>query len=98
MSTKSSRSGRKSRAEPRRLRVAPADLIELARQLRTARIAQGLTQVDLGGLANVGERFIVEAEQAKPTLAVGKLMSMCEALGYRLHATPRAQVQPVRSP
>jgi y4mF family transcriptional regulator len=98
MASKSSRSGRKPRSEPRRLRDAPSDLVELARLIRSARIAQGLTQVDLGGLANVGERFVVEAEQAKPTLAVGKLMSVCAALGYRLQATPRSLAPSGRTP
>lgn len=83
------RSGRKPRSEPRRLRDAPEELVELARRIRSERNAQGLTQVDLGGLANVGERFVVELEQAKPTLAIGKAIAVLEALGLRLQAQPR---------
>lgn len=72
------------------MREAPLDLLELARLVRRARTDQGLTQVDLGGLANVGERFVVELEQAKPTLAIGKTINVLEALGLRLIASARS--------
>jgi len=48
-----------------------------------------LTQVDLGGIANVGERFVVEMEQAKPTLAIAKVIAVLEALGLSLQASHR---------
>jgi y4mF family transcriptional regulator len=89
MATKSSRAVRKPRAEPRRLRTAPPQLIELARLARARRTAEAVTQAELGGLAGVGARFVVELEQAKPTLAIGKVIAVLDALGFELRAVPR---------
>lgn len=71
------------------MRSTSADLVGIARTARARRIAEGVTQSDLGGLAGVGARFVVEFEQAKPTLAIGKVIAVLDALGFDLRAVPR---------
>ena len=74
---------------PRPKRKAPlhegrADLRVLAEALRSARLAQGLTQAALAALAGTGLRFIVELEQGKPTVRQGKCLDVVATLGLRL--------------
>lgn len=58
--------------------------IALGQLIRQARKAQGLTQVDLAGVAGTGERFIVELERGKATCSLGKAIHVCQVLGLRL--------------
>lgn len=57
---------------------------DLARLIRKIRKSVGLTQVELAGLCNVGNRFVVELEQGKPTIEIGKALHVACMLGIKL--------------
>lgn len=62
---------------------------QIGRLIRETRRAQGLRQDQLAGAAGVGVRFVVELEAGKPTVQLGKVLSVFEALGCTLRiATP----------
>lgn len=58
-----------------------AELGQLARE-RRQQIA--LTQLDVAGLSNTGNRFIVELEQGKPTLQMQKVLDVLNLLGLEV--------------
>lgn len=57
------------------------DLGALVREQRTA---QQLTQSDLLGLANTGNRFIVDLENGKPTVQLQKVLDVLDTLGLEI--------------
>ena len=57
---------------------------ELGRIVRETRNRQGMTQADILGLANTGNRFIVELENGKSTVQLGKVLTVLDALGLEL--------------
>lgn len=65
---------------------------DLGSSLRVARKALGLTQADLALAAGVGLRFVVELEAGKPTVRLGLVLRVIDALGVSLQlgdlATP----------
>ena len=65
--------------------LTPSDLGTFVRRVRKA---QGLRQDQLAGVAGVGLRFIVDLEAGKPTIQVGKLLTVLEALGCKVAITP----------
>ena len=54
---------------------------QLGRTLRSARKQLGLTQPQLALAAGVGVRFIVDLEAGKPTLRLGNVLRVIDALG-----------------
>lgn len=52
--------------------------------VRLRRQALGMTQRDLALAVNVGERFIVELENGKPTCQLGKALAVARGVGIRL--------------
>jgi y4mF family transcriptional regulator len=52
--------------------------------LRVARKALGLTQADLALAAGVGLCFVVELEAGKPTVRLGLVLRVVDALGVSL--------------
>ncbi len=57
---------------------------ELGALVRRFRVAQGLLQTDVAGLANTGNRFVVELEQGKPTLQLQKVLDVLDLLGLEV--------------
>lgn len=57
------------------------DLGDIVRAFRTA---QNLTQADILGLANTGNRFIVELENGKPTVQLQKVLDVLDVLGLEI--------------
>lgn len=57
---------------------------DLGNFVREFREAQKMTQADIFGLANTGNRFIVELEGGKPTLQFNKVLNVLDALGLEL--------------
>lgn len=55
--------------------------------VRQARLAQGLRQDQLAAASGVGVRFLVELERGKPTVRLGKVLAVLDALGCRLQVT-----------
>lgn len=68
--------------------TGPSIIIKSTKDLgdfvRTFRKSQHLTQADILGLANTGNRFIVELENGKPTVQLQKLLDVLDVLGLEL--------------
>lgn len=52
--------------------------------IRFHRDSQKMTQGDILGLANTGNRFIVELENGKPTVQFQKVLDVLDALGLEV--------------
>ena len=61
--------------------VSTKDLGNLVRKFR---VAQKMTQADILGLANTGNRFIVELENGKPTVQFQKVLDVLDTLGLEI--------------
>ena len=61
--------------------ASTADIGAIAQQ---ARKEQGLTQIDLAGLAGLGTRFVIELEQGKETIQMQKAMQVLQELGLEM--------------
>lgn len=57
---------------------------EIGAFVAETRRQQGVTQLELSLAADVGRRFVVELEDGKVTLQVGKLLKVMSALGIEL--------------
>lgn len=66
----------------------PAELGEL---LRLVRKAQQLTQKDIAGLGNTGNRLIVEIENGKPTVQLQKIFDLLALLGLEMSIKAKGQ-------
>lgn len=62
---------------------------QLGEAVRARRKALGLTQLDIAGMGNTGNRFIVELEKGKPTLQLQKVLSMLDLLGLEVVVRPK---------
>jgi DNA-binding XRE family transcriptional regulator len=47
----------------------------------------GMTQQRFADVAGVGRRFLVELEKGKPSLEIGRVLSVCQAAGLKLVLT-----------
>ena len=68
-----------------------ADLGAIA---RAQRLRLELKQVDLAGLGNTGNRFIVDLERGKPTLQLQMAMDLLDLLGLELVVQPKSAGTP----
>ena len=50
-------------------------------RIRAERKRQGVTQLELSQAADVGRRFVVELENGKETVQVGKMLKVLDILG-----------------
>ena len=57
---------------------------ELGALIRERRKRLDLTQLDLAGLGNTGNRFIVDLESGKPTVQLQKALDLMDLLGLEL--------------
>jgi y4mF family transcriptional regulator len=62
----------------------PDRVLEVGSFVRARRLNSRLTQAELGDLAGVGKRFIVELEQGKPTLRLDKVNQVLAVFGKQL--------------
>jgi y4mF family transcriptional regulator len=69
---------------PQSAAIAAAET--LGRTARLRRQSLRLTQKQLAMHAGVGRRFIVDLERGKPTLEIGKVLTVVQALGLTLSA------------
>ncbi|NEX61085.1 helix-turn-helix domain-containing protein [Noviherbaspirillum galbum] len=58
--------------------------MEVGAVIQRSRKEQGLTQIDVAGLAGLGERFVVELEQGKETIQMQKAMNVLDLLGLEV--------------
>ncbi|WP_374999848.1 helix-turn-helix domain-containing protein [Aeromicrobium sp. CTD01-1L150] len=73
---------------------------DLGALVKEHRIEQGLTQAALAERAGVGRKLLVRLEQGRPSLEVGRVLSVLEALGVSLtadRASPRESKNGARS-
>jgi len=61
-----------------------ATVTDLGQIVQLTRKQQALTQADLAGLAQTGNRFIVDLEKGKPTIQLQKALDILELLGLEL--------------
>lgn len=57
----------------------------IGKLVQAERKRQGLSQLQLAGLANTGIRFVSDIENGKGTAQVQKLLSVISALGLALY-------------
>ena len=58
--------------------------LEIGQLVRAERKRQGVSQLQLAGLAGTGIRFISDLENGKGTIQVQKLLKVVQALGLGL--------------
>ena len=58
---------------------------DLGALIRQCRKEMGLSQADLSGICNVGNRFLVELEAGKPTVQFDKALHVAANVGLELH-------------
>jgi len=64
---------------------ANLSLFRLGTELRRRRLARGLTQAQLAGLARLSRAVVIRAEQGDPTIAIGNIARLLGATGAELH-------------
>ena len=63
---------------------------ELGVLVRTIRKEQGLTQLDVAGLAGLSNRFVIDLEKGKPTLQTQKVLDVLSLLGLEVSVRKKA--------
>lgn len=58
--------------------------IDLGHLIRLQRKKLALNQLDIAGLGNTGNRFIVDLEKGKPTVQLQKVLDVLDLLGLEL--------------
>jgi HTH-type transcriptional regulator / antitoxin HipB len=58
--------------------------LQLGECVRQRRRVLALTQLDVAGLGNTGNRFIIELERGKPTVQLQKVLDVLDLLGLEL--------------
>ena len=62
---------------------------ELGAVVREQRKRLALRQLDIAGLGNTGNRFIVELENGKPTVQLQKVLDVLDLLGLEVLVRPK---------
>ena len=63
---------------------------ELGELVRAQRHLLALKQLDVAGLGNTGNRFIIELERGKPTLQLQKVLDILDLLGLEVVVRAKA--------
>jgi y4mF family transcriptional regulator len=58
--------------------------LELGQFVRAVRKGQGLTQLDVAGLAGISNRFVIDLEKGKKTLQMQKVLDVLGLLGIEV--------------
>ena len=64
--------------------------VQLGALVREQRKRLALKQLDIAGLGNTGNRFIVDLESGKPTVRLQKVLDVMDLLGLELVVRPKA--------
>lgn len=64
--------------------------LELGAVIREQRKRLALRQLDLAGLGNTGNRFIVDVENGKPTVQLQKVLDLMDLLGLEVVVRTKA--------
>jgi len=65
------------------------DISAIGRRVRGERKRLGLRQDELASLCGLGTRFLSELENGKPTLEIGRVLRVLDALGLEVHVRQR---------
>lgn len=65
-------------------------VVELGTVIREQRKRLALRQIDLAGLGNTGNRFIVDVENGKPTVQLQKVLDLMDLLGLEVVVRSKA--------
>lgn len=57
---------------------------ELGEFIKQYRTSQKILQADIVGLANTGNRFVVDLEKGKPTLQLQKVLDVLDLIGLEV--------------
>jgi y4mF family transcriptional regulator len=68
----------------------PIRSVELGAVIREQRKRLALKQLDLAGLGNTGNRFIVDLENGKPTVQLQKVLDLMDLLGLEVVVRTKA--------
>jgi y4mF family transcriptional regulator len=60
---------------------------DIGKRVRETRKAMKMTQQRFADMAGVGRRFLIELEQGKPSLEIGRVLAVCHAAGFKLAFT-----------
>jgi y4mF family transcriptional regulator len=63
--------------------------LDLGLLLKHFRSSLDLTQADISGLANTGNRFVIELERGKETVQLNKVFDVLEVLGLEMVIQPK---------
>lgn len=75
---------------PPRAETSIRSSAELGAIIREQRKRLALKQLDLAGLGNTGNRFIVDVENGKPTVQLQKVLDLMDLLGLELVVRAKA--------
>lgn len=64
--------------------------VVLGELIRSQRTHLSLRQLDVAGLGNTGNRFIVELENGKPTVQLQKVLDVLDLLGLEVLVRPKS--------
>lgn len=78
----------------RQVEIPIRSSVELGAIMREQRKRLALKQLDLAGLGNTGNRFIVELENGKPTVQLQKVLNLIDLLGLELIVRAKAARSP----
>ncbi len=62
---------------------------DLGKIVKYKRAKDRLTQADTAALCEVGNRFLSELENGKPTVQLGKILQVLKCLGLEVRVVPR---------
>jgi y4mF family transcriptional regulator len=63
--------------------------VDFGKVIRTKRKKDGLTQAELAAICGFGNRFLVDLENGKPTVQMGKALEVLQSLGLEVHIVSR---------
>lgn len=66
--------------------------VQLGELVRTQRQKLALRQLDIAGLGNTGNRFIVDLESGKPTIQLQKAFDIINLLGLEVVIRPKTSI------
>lgn len=70
---------------PRVVRTA----LDVGQMVKRQRNGMNLRQLDVAGLANIGNRLIVDVENGKPTVQLQKVLDLLDILGLEVVIQPK---------
>jgi HTH-type transcriptional regulator / antitoxin HipB len=79
---------------PRSTETPIRSSVELGAVIRDQRKRLALKQLDLAGLGNTGNRFIVDLENGKPTVQLQKVLDLMDLLGLEVVVRTKASRSP----